>query len=247
MPFSPADLRNKVYITGGFSGGSEAFPGPRLRTAKGKKMESPELSNQQHYMLLDNTPVSFSLDPDPKNSSVVTVNFTPPGVGTQCIYLPFYANCIASAVVPRSNAQVKYFFTDSLSGCSIFIDETATGDLVVYHANAKDWSPSQSDVKKDAACDSPIGVSKMNAFHDDARTKDRPGVTPCVALFKSQYFKSVNGFDQRARTLNAGDTVAGTSVIGFQIGSGWEFWYQTWGKLKNGVTYSVLDAQKFWW
>ncbi len=55
------------------------------------------------------------------------------GAGRRAYYLPYHRNKITRITL---GPQADYFFTDNLSGCAIFIDESTPGAPVVCHANA---------------------------------------------------------------------------------------------------------------
>jgi hypothetical protein len=62
------------------------------------------------------------------------------GGASRVIYLPFVQKMICSAIVPGNPVSgVNRFYTDNLSGCSIFIDRVnGTNDIVVCHGNRED-------------------------------------------------------------------------------------------------------------
>ena len=104
-------------------------------------------------------------------------------------------------MVPRNEANVAHFFTDSLSGCAIFIDELPNGDLVVYHGNAAGLSPTAAETRANPAYEKAGAVAVMSSYHKQAQTAAYGTATPQVALFKSQYNKSAVDFLDRQKTL----------------------------------------------
>jgi hypothetical protein len=251
MPLlTPADLKKTIYIAKEYNPGSSKYAGPALKDASGK-IGTAE-SKRTHFMVASGLRYSAKLVDEPKQQKSKWLRFGPPNDGDEGVenaaVLPFLPNNISSVVVPRKS--VDYFFTDGLSGCAIFIDVLPNEDLVLYHANAAEFSPTPEETRDDPAFETKKAVATMKDYHEKARKAAYKDAKPAVALFKSQYNSAGKAFLERARkALKRTDAEfwGGTNVMGFRVGSGWEFYYQTYASLSNGGTRDIIAAEKFWW
>jgi hypothetical protein len=177
--------------------------------------------------------------PDPESGGV-RVPFTAPGPAGNAVYLPFIENMITYTLLPHDPAStVDYFYTHSLSGCSVFIDRNpATNDLVVYHANRssltggrdpaeylsttpleEQYQAARNQMRVDrqrlrGQLDAALGVALA-----EVATLERPTYRQCVEDEKER---------KRAQGRRAVDDLSGTNVMGFRVGGDWQFWWQTW-------------------
>ncbi len=81
-----------------------------------------------------NSRATVALAPVP-NSAISSVTFTTDPTG-DTIYLPYTPDRIHSVILAAAPpAGVTGFVTANMSGCRLYVDRAANGDLVVYHAN----------------------------------------------------------------------------------------------------------------
>jgi hypothetical protein len=247
MTITPNDLKTNIYTSGMYSAGGSTHPGPAVKNAKG--VIGTAESKNDHFMLAPGHKVSFTLQDDEKQKKVKAVKFGPPKdkAPGNAVYLMFFQNNICSAIVPRKD--VDYFFTDALSGCAVFIDTLENDDLVLYHANAMSHAPKPEDLAKNCAAESDKAVSTMKEYHDKALKAAYPKATKNVALFKKEYLSKGQAFVDRMKQLGRKDATwrGGTNVIGFRVGSGWEFYYQTWAQASDdkNATREVIACERF--
>jgi len=249
MSITPLDMRQKVFVPRYYSDEGTGHPGPTLKTANGTigTMES----RNEHFMVQRGHKVSFTVAKNPKSSNEHEVFFKPPPpmpVRPNAVYLPFLANNVSSAVVPRNEVNLAHFFTDSLSGCAIFIDELPNGDLVVYHGNAAGLSPTAAETRANPAYEKAGAVAVMSSYHKQAQASAYATATPQVALYKSQYNRNAVDFLDRQKSLMRAeaDVWGGTTVIGFKLSRGWEFWYQTYASTTPGGTRDIIACERFY-
>src|SRR4051794_2823623 len=125
MPISSGQLKTSVYRTGNYVGGPG---GPSLRTPTNVAFNGQEL---EHF-IANNAVVQYADAPDLGLVGARKITFGAAGAHNLAVYLPYRDNNISSAIIP---ANASRFFTDTLSGCSVFIDRLPAGGLVAYHAN----------------------------------------------------------------------------------------------------------------
>jgi hypothetical protein len=256
-----AEFQNGIFISGGYAG--PPANAPVLRNAAGVStgvllahddvplpagtVLSASVTAAGGPPALANTPAVAPGAPVAEGASGgQTVPFGPPaavaaGAGN-AVLLPFVPDMISYVVIPANPASgVDYFYTAPLSGCSVFIDRTAAGDLVVYHANrlaltvtpnpaaylaatplAEQYQPARNQMRADhntlmGALSGPLGGP----------------LTPLASLERAAYYQCVE--NERARKIAQGRTnvtnMAGTNAMGFRIGGAWQFWWQTWAIL----------------
>ena len=137
---------------------------------------------------------------------------------------------------------------DNLSGCSIFIDRTAAGAIVVYHANRQgaDYSPTVEQ-RRNFSFEREVAVAVKHVQHDTAQLATYAGATHLGSLFKKRYMSHAAQHEAILRFGGQGDTtVYGTTVAGFRRGGNWLFWYQTWKCDMGGNNYAVIKAEQFY-
>ena len=148
-------FRNSIFVANAYQGAAATTPVLRTAAGGGINLNNPP-ANGTHFSLsfppalpaprpvasVATTPyVSEGATALDARTGGMGVGFVPPVAGgVKAAYLPFVGSMIASVIIPGDPASnVNFFYTDNLSGCSIFIDRiVGTNDLVVYHANRVD-------------------------------------------------------------------------------------------------------------
>lgn len=245
MTITPADMRNDIYVSRSYNANGTTVPGPALKTAGGVVGNAEDKG--EHFMVDAGRKYSFEVR---REGTEYGVYFKPPAAGpggTNAVYLPFLANNNSSAVIDTTDQSISHFFTDGLSGCSIFID-TLPNQIIVHHANFAAQSPTAEETKANPAYERPSAVAIMQGLHDTSVDNAYNGATARASLFKSQYNATGRGFVQRQRALGRSDADfwGGTNVIGFRVGAGWQFWYQTFASTTTGGTRDIIDCQQFY-
>lgn len=156
--------------------------------------------------------------------------------GTDAVYLPYYQDKIASVVLPDTGPSV--FVTDNMSGCCLYIDQQANGQLVVFHANSQLGSSEAVMAGKPPSYQTESAAKALDALVQAARN-DYANLKSVGILSKSRYLSNV---DRMAAT--AADFVGGTTIVAFRQGANWEFWYQNFGSIKGAKT-TLLHVEKF--
>jgi hypothetical protein len=156
--------------------------------------------------------------------------------GTDTAYLPYYQDKISSIVLPDTGPSV--FVTDNMSGCCLYIDRQANGQLVVFHANSQLGSSQAVMAGKPPSYQTESATKALDALVQAAR-RDHANLTSIGILSKSRYLSKV---DKLAKT--ADDFLGGTTIVAFRKGKNWEFWYQNFGSIKGGKA-ALLHAEKF--
>lgn len=243
MSIKPADLKTKIFIPRYYSDPTGAHPGPALRCGHPSRIATAEDKNQL-CTIPDGHKCSFELKTE---HGAQAIYFKPPKATGNAVYLPFLPNNIATATIKADDDSITHFFTDQLSGCSIFIDSVGTSSFVIHHANYAAQSPSAEETTADPAFEKPSAVQLMKQLHASA-LKLYPGAKERASLFKSQYNATGRDFIQRQKDLKQKnpDFWGGTTVIGFRVGAGWQFWYQTYASTTNGGTKNIIDVQRFY-
>ena len=234
-PLTVNHFRNNIVTSLSFNMGA-------LGTAPILKTQGGGTFNDQagtHFMLTGATTVTYDLSGFHAQSGGTGVRFHDDNGVHRAVYLPFYANNIASAVIPA--AGVNHFFTDALSGCAIFIDSVSNGDLIVYHANAMAHTPNMAAVLANPGLDRADSIAYYGAmntmaqYHQTALGQRAGGgalaITPRAHLHRNVYMQCID--DEIARKQAQGRTNvavagAGTNVVGIKVGGLWQFWWQTW-------------------
>lgn len=270
------EFNNGIWVAGNYQGGPATAP--ILRSSAGIPRNSDLDANGTHYSLSFNALVAPPLGgvPAPIVATAATtpylaesgitaidgvssgnrINFVPPSppppASPRVAYLPFYQNAITSMIIPRAgDLNVNAFFTDALSGCSIFIDRVhGTGDLVVYHANRIQQLPLDAAEREEyfriTAFDDLMAEAQasMRADKDLAQAQMLGAIgfplTEVASLHRRQYLQCIE--NERVRKTADGrtnfDYAAGTNVMGFHGDGGtWEFCWQTWARISYDRTY----------
>jgi hypothetical protein len=214
--------------------------GGAMKTAMNERWAPGE---SRHFMIdKDHGHVSFNMVPSGQLRYRVAFGDPKPATSAQnAVYLPFHANRIASAVLPRHGANgVRYFFTEAMSGCSVFIDRSlTTNHLIVYHGNAMQCPvPDLSD----PTAMSPAALRFLDGQHHDAQNDwigatgklaVNGGLAPAGSIHKVTYNRKVAATIAQKKVaekkISKLDMVVGTNVFGFYVGGQWEFWFQTYG------------------
>jgi len=150
-----------------------------------------------------------------------------PGVGVPAFYLPFKTNKISSI---RLGPQANFFFTDNLSGCSVFVDNPigAPGPRV-FHANAMALGRSQEAIDHMELLhthhDFPNALAPQRSFKFDWTHyfTVAPAAVVAPLLARKQGWSLAHGWRS-----NVQGAVVGAAVFGFRdVGTGvWSFHYQ---------------------
>ena len=250
MPYTVNAFRTTIYRAGSYRGNGTNAPATRLLA--GGALDPGD--DDQHGMVPAGRRVSATDAVHPDGSGRV-VSFQEPNGAGDAVFLPFFANNICSAVLPTAaGSNVDTFFTAEMSGCSIFIDRVtavpapvggvanpiAVGDLVVYHANAMSRSANAATVLANPAATANVparnhmrNVHYARAAASYTNNAPGPGLTlQRVALCeRGVYMQVVEGELARKRAMGRTNVLfsGGTNVMGFRVGAGWQFWFQTWG------------------
>lgn len=234
MPITAADLQTAVYKAGNYAGDVN---GPALHTTAGRQFNGEEMEHLQ----VANGRVSYNVVPDPTYAGVRRINFAAAGALDNAMYLPYRDNNICSVVL---DATVDKFFTDTLSGCSIFIDRLPNNDLVLYHANVQGgrFKPTEEEAR-DVRFEKQNTVAAKKQLRNDARNQ-HPGAQRVASLYKNAYNERVSRFVNVNRFAGTDVLAVGTTVVGFREATGWDFWYQTWAMDAN-QNHSIQGCVRF--
>ena len=170
------------------------------------------------------------------------IQFTAPAGAADAIFLPFVQDMICYTLLPADPASnVDVFFTDNLSGCSVFIDRVDnTNDLVVYHANRVTLTatPNPAQYLADTPFPDQYRMARhtMRGDHDATRAVVSAAVgalTERAKLERFDYYACVDKEMNRKRRMERRNVtaLAGTNVMGFRVAGAWQFWWQTWASL----------------
>lgn len=202
---------------------------------------------ENRHLLVQNNRYSYQIAPSTSRPGAQVVSFVDAVGHHEAAYLPYKDNNISSVTF---NNSVNRFFTDNLSGCSMFVD-AAVGQLVVYHANVQGgaYKPTETQ-SKDHVFERELAIAVKKQFHINAKGY-YPGTIECGSLFKKQYNGNNGGYarfvgmgSRRAGRARAEVDGFGTTVAGFRIAGGtWQFWYQTWAM--SGGSVGVIKAECF--
>lgn len=240
MPITPADLQNTVFKTGQFHG----VGGTRLQTPTVPPV--PFNDQEQEHFVAVNARVKYNIVADPVQPGVKRINFAPPTGHNDAFYLPYRDNNISSVVIDNT---ANRFFTDTLSGCTVYIDQHPNGtSLIVYHANVQGGhfrpSPEQAG---DCLYEKQLAIAVKEQLRTNAANAIYAGAQPLGSLYKRRYNQGMENYQmyfhwQGQKNVQVG---GGTTVVGFRTEAGWEFWYQTWGGEDPRVD-RVLGCEKFY-
>lgn len=249
MPLNIAALNNTVFKVGGYHHGGGAGPGLGLHTQGGVSFDDPGhvVTPYQMHFKTQNGLVQYTLTTPPTEpGNVRLISFSPPDPGgvRNCYYLPFKGNNITSIEIGNA---ARRFVTDNLSGCSIFIDRRANGNLVIHHANLQggNYMPT-AEQAQDMTYERYGTIAVKDQLHANAVAESYAGAAPQGSLFKSRYNSAAAGASRAAAFGGAGYS-AGTTVVGFRDAGGWQFYYQTWGGEQQGAGYAcrVVAVERF--
>lgn len=268
MPINPADLRTTVYKVGGYyeaDGSVSPYGGGAgIRTSNTPKdtggVAFRDGDVNKHFLLPAN-PLAFEIE---TVGDTRKLNFKPVGVADKIIYLPYHQKNITSAVIPVNDSSVRFFITDELSGCNFFIDRLPNNDLVCYHANALQHSPTMAEVKADAGAFNAMAPVTMDTQRTAARLSF-PGAIGVAALRVADYYANAQAAVDRKENMGRTNVEfwGGTTIMGFRINGAWQFWFQTYARLSYNRTglaavfkgaevkvgdarHRILDARRFW-
>jgi hypothetical protein len=267
MTIAPSELMTTVFKVGGYfeaDGTVSPYSGAGIRksnTPKKSDGSSKTDTDVNDHFLQAANPLSFKVTP---NGNTKVIDFWPVGVTDKIIYLPYYQKNITSTVIPVGDSSVRFFITDELSGCNFFIDRAMNGDLICYHANALQHSPTSAAVMADAGAFNPLAPVTMDVQHAGARTAF-PGSVNVANLRVADYYATAQASVDRK--IDQGrvnvEFWGGTTIMGFRIAGAWQFWFQTYTRLSYERTgpaaffkgkevkvgdarYRILDARRFW-
>jgi hypothetical protein len=158
-------------------------------------------------------------------------------------YLPFSPNKIHSMRLPANPGFGATFLTANLEGCWIFVERKATGDVVVFHANAgaPGMSPTALQTATTPLFQTPLAIAHLTAIHAAASAHYGGLTTNTYTLKKYQYLNAVNAkllrkaADRRTGVnFPAPEQSSYTTFVGFHTGlpgAHWRFWFQTYSQL----------------
>ena len=186
-------------------------------------------------------------------------------VGGNAICLPYDNDHISSVRLPHNAAMlgIDFFYTADMSGCKFFVDSIAgSQDLIVYHANSNPPGTGQNQAPDFQA---PGVTTTLNDLHTRAKNDYNLTLNDKTSLAKPDYNHEAAQLmlrkrarvqerqdklkmDIKKRQLNFG---GGTIIVGYPGNAGWQFYYQTWGKITytrpSGVVSVLTAAFTFHW
>jgi len=235
----PADMGNTVYKVSGPGGGyfeadgkPSPYGGPGIRTPNTPKANGEYYvdSDKNKHFVQSSNPLSFSLK---AQGDAKVLSFSPAGGTEKIVYLPYFQDNITSTVIPTNDPSVCYFITDELSGCNFYIDKLPDGNLVCHHANAKQYSPTEADLKANAGAFKQRAVDTMDEQHSNAVKSKYPEAVPLTKLGVADYYaKAQAAVDEKVREKCTDvQFYGGTTIMGFRVANKWEFWFQTYAQL----------------
>ena len=239
MAIQSTDLRTTVFKMGSFRGATPTAPGPTLRTSAGKAFNDEE---NEHF-IVNNGLVRYIVNAGP-TPGVRVIDFAPTTGADDCFYLPYRDNNITSV---RLSGTPDRFFTDNLSGCTVFIDRATNGDLIVFHANRQglSYKPQTAETIADVTFEREVAIAVKKQIHDDAVASQYNGATPVGSLFKKRYNRGAAGYNNAQAFIGSSERFGGgTTVVGFKAGGAWQFWYQTWNQDSHACR--VIGCEQFY-
>jgi hypothetical protein len=255
-----ADFQNTIIVAGSYNG--PPAHNPVLRDAAGTAIHN--LIMGAVVPLAPGSIFSISVPPAGGAPSLATtpvvgvgaavphagsggqqIPFVAPAAAGDAVFLPFRQDMICYTLLPANPASnVDFFYTDNLSGCSVFVDRVAgTNDLVVYHANRVSLTatPNPPQYLADTPFPDQYKAARhvMQTDHATAQaalsaTLGGVALTDVAILERFHYFACVDQEMNRKRTMgrrNVDVGAAGTNVMGFRIAGAWQFWWQSWAIL----------------
>jgi hypothetical protein len=203
------------------------YTGPALRDPTTNNVVNFDgTESNEHYTV---TAVHYSYHIANTNPGRRDVTFKPPTAGPDhTYYLPFKQKNISSIILGNA---ADTFFTDNLSGCSIFIDRAANGNLIVYHANQQggEYMPTPEQAQNYTFERGITHVAKLVQHQTaQASTLAYAGAVNVASLHKSRYMEAAARQAETLRNARLPIPPYGTTVVGFFRGGSWRFWYQTW-------------------
>lgn len=245
MPMHRSSLRHSVYTVGAYGNpNGHVYGGPALRDPVNGAAANFGISPENEHFYCTALPYSYHVaSPEP---GLRQVSFKPPADGPDlAYYLPYLDNNITSL---KLGDAADAFFTDNLSGCSIFVDRSTTGHLIVYHANRQgaDYAPTAEQRRK-LSFEREVAVAVKHVQHDAAVQSSYNGAVNQGSLFKSRYMADAAQHEAILRFGGQGDTtIYGTTVVGFRRAGAWLLWYQTWRCDATGHNYAVVRSEQFY-
>jgi hypothetical protein len=186
--------------------------------------------------------VGFTVEPSAHNYLPSKIKLASDAGVKNAIYLSYEADHATSLRFSTDRfPAIRYFFTDNLSGCAIYVDKRNGGRYFVYHINTQthssrketsrqlpSWQHSESDHR----------LTRMHAVaaRDYPRQNDRQNSS---ILKKDTYLAGADALRKKGKVFGKDrrilkkDWLGGTLVMG-KRGVGiddWTFYYQTWGRL----------------
>jgi hypothetical protein len=157
--------------------------------------------------------------------------------GARTVWLPYYDSSITCVQLPV-NGTCTVALTANLSGCAIYMGQTAAGDLYFCHANSQKNSSKAEMSGKEPSFQAPQALRELDDLAQLAA--------------RNLNFKRVGSLTKMAynncvakRTKNSDDFTGGTTVAGFWVNNKWEFWFQTFGSVLKSPN-AVIGVEKFY-
>jgi len=176
------------------------------------------------------------------------------------VYLP-YLDHFATSVRLSTNRHpaIRYFFTDNLSGCAVYVDKRTGGRFFAYHVNTHVHSSKEETKRKAPSRQHAEATHQLQSMHsvsarDQRLYQNRQNQHVCT---KDIYLGAADGLKKKGKKLGLNrrilkkDLLAGTCVLGVRAtggGDNWTFYYQTWGRLdRKGASTDliVIDSATF--
>jgi len=177
------------------------------------------------------------------------------------VYLPYKDHNSTSVRLSIDRyPAIRYFFTDNLSGCAVFIDKRDGGHFFAYHVNTHLHSGEESK-RMVPSWQHTEATHRLNAMHTISSRDQRLHLNRRTryACTKDIYLGGADDLKKKGKKFGwlghktqilKKDLIAGTCVIGVRVrgGNDWTFYYQTWGRLdRKGVSTDlhVIDSGTF--
>lgn len=237
MPISIADLRTTPFQVGTYAPAGAGMP--VLRRTDGSALGTG-IPPENEHLVAHNGIVGYTNGPAAQPGSQL-ISFRAAGTHNNAAYLPYRDNNISSITFDSS---VNRFFTDNLSGCSVFVDRLPNGNMVVYHANVQGGAYRPTEEQSlNVRYERQLAVAVKRQYHINA-ARHYAGAVSVGSLFKDRYNANAAAAVNVARFANTPVLALGTTVVGFRTGAGWQFWYQTWIRSAANV-FVVAGAEQF--
>jgi hypothetical protein len=127
---------------------------------------------------------------------------------------------------------------ERLSGCCIYLERKANGDVVMFHANTVANSPDARTGATQPTYQTGGALVALNRLHAVASASYAGATTGSTNLPKVEYNKRIDNLILAERDLkeHKGKVVAfaaGTTVAAFFRNGAWEFWFQTYARVEH--------------